>query len=98
MTAAAAYIYPLWELTKEATMEKLKQEHEYYLANKAEIDSQYPGKAIVIKNNTVIGIYSSRIEAVEKTQREHEPGTFLVQICGPEGDTPLVFHSRVAFP
>ena len=60
-------------------------------------DRRYSGKAVVIKDNAVIGVYSSRIEAVEKNQREHEPGTFLVQVCGPEGDTPLVFHSRVAF-
>ena len=78
-------------------MEALKKEYEYYLAHKAELDKQYSGKAIVIKGNAVIGAYPSRIEAVKETQGKHEPGTFLVQLCGPEGDKPLVFHSRVAF-
>lgn len=78
-------------------MNALKQEYEYYLAHKADIDRQYSGKAVVIKGGSVIGAYSSRVEAVKEAQRTHEPGTFLVQICGPEGETPLVFHSRVAF-
>ena len=81
----------------DAAMVTLKQEYEYYLANKTEFACKYPGKAVVIKNNAVIGVYSSRVEAVKRTQAEHDPGTFLVQICGPEGDAPLVFHSRVAF-
>jgi len=80
-----------------ADLDALQQEYEYYLAHKAEFDRQYSGKAVVIKGNTVIGVYSSRVEAVQKTQGEHESGTFLVQICGPEGEKPLVFHSRVAF-
>jgi len=78
-------------------MDTLKQEYAYYLANKAEFDRKYSGKAVVIKNNAIIGVYPSRAEAVQKTQPEHEPGTFLVQLCGPEGEKPLVFHSRVAF-
>jgi hypothetical protein len=78
-------------------MDALKQEYEYYLAHKEELDRQYSGKAIVIKDNAIVGVYASRIEAVQKTQDTHKLGTFLVQICGPEGETPLVFHSRVAF-
>lgn len=78
-------------------MEAVKKEHEYYLSHKAELDRQYSGKAIVIKDNAVIGVYSSRIEAARETQGKYEPGTFLIQLCGPEGEKPLVFHSRVAF-
>jgi hypothetical protein len=78
-------------------MDALKKEYEYYLAHKEELDRQYSGKAIVIKGNVVIGVYSSRVEAFQDAQREHEPGTFLIQICGPEGERPVVFHSRVAF-
>jgi hypothetical protein len=83
--------------TKGEIMDTLKEEYEYYLAHKEELDCQYSGKAVVIKGNAVIGVYSSRVEAFQKTQSEHEPGTFLIQICGPEGEKPLVFHSRVAF-
>ena len=78
-------------------MDALKKEYEYFLAHKEELDRQYAGKAIVIKEGTVIGVYSSRVEAFQKTLPEHAPGTFLIQICGPEGEKPLIFHSRVAF-
>lgn len=78
-------------------MKTLAHEYEYYLTHKADFDSQYPGQAIVLKGNSIIGVYSSRIEAVKETQKNHEAGTFLVQVCGPEGDTPLIFHSRVSF-
>ena len=78
-------------------MDALKQEYQYYLAHKTELDLKYSGKAVVIKADTVIGAYSSRLEAVKETQGKHKLGTFLVQICGPECAVPLVFSSRVSF-
>lgn len=78
-------------------MENLQREYGYYTKNKDQFDREYRGKAIVIKNEEIIGVYANRLEAVQETQKAHEPGTFLVQVCGPEGETPLVFHSRVAF-
>jgi len=50
----------------------------------------------VIKNEGVIGVYDSDIEAIEETSEKHEMGTFLVQKCepGPNSYT-QTFHSRV---
>jgi len=77
----------------------LLNEFEYYLAHQDELVAAHVGKVIVIKNNEVIGEYDSAVEAVEETQKEHELGTFLVQLVSP-GDTDInqVFHTRVAFP
>ena len=76
----------------------LLNEFEYYLAHQDELLSEYAGMYIVIKGNAVIGSYSSALEAVEQTQKEHQLGTFLVQLVSP-GDTDInqVFHTRVAF-
>ena len=58
----------------------------------------YDGKFIVIKDCSVIGVYDSELDAVEKSAEEHELGTFLVQKCesGSESYT-QTYHSRVMF-
>lgn len=76
--------------------EALLHEFEYYLTHQSELVEKYNGKVIVIKDGTVLGVYDSNIEAVTETSKEHELGTFLVQLCQPE--IPIqTFHSRVAF-
>ena len=76
----------------------LEKEFKFFLANQQELVEKYEGKFVVIKNSDILGAYDSEIEAIEKTSREHEPGTFLVQRCeiGTESYT-YTFHSRVAF-
>lgn len=76
----------------------LEKEFNYYLSNQNELVKQYNGKFIVIKNQKVIGAYSSEVEAIETTSREHELGTFLVQKCEPGTESySQTYHSRVAF-
>ena len=75
----------------------LEREFHYYLAHQDELVRQYSGKVLAIKNQTVIGVYDSEAEAVHKTARAHELGTFIVQRCEPGTDAyTQVFHSRVA--
>ncbi len=76
----------------------LEKEFEYYLKNQDDLAKKYNGKYIVIKNQQVIGVFESEIEAVEKTATNHELGTFLVQKCEP-GETSYTqtYHSRVVF-
>jgi len=77
---------------------QLKKEFKYYLDHQDELVRKYAGKFIVIKNCTVIDAYDTELEAIEKTEEEHELGTFLVQKCeaGSESYT-QTYHSRVAF-
>lgn len=77
----------------------LEKEFNYYVKNQAELAKKYNGKYIVIKNQEVIGVFESEIEAVEKTSANHELGTFLVQKCEPGKESyTQTYHSRVVFP
>jgi hypothetical protein len=79
-------------------METLAKEFAYYLAHQDELVERYNGKFIVIKDQNVIGAYGSELDAVQKTAREHELGTFLVQKCEPGSDSyTQMYHSRVTF-
>jgi hypothetical protein len=76
----------------------LQREFEYYLQNQKELVQKYNGKVLVIKGQTVIGVFESDLEAVQRTSEKHELGTFLVQKCDltPESYTQS-YHSRVVF-
>jgi hypothetical protein len=75
----------------------IEQEFEFYQKNKAALISKYPDQYIVIKNAHVIGSYSSRVEALEATQKDHKLGTFLIQHASLTEEPIQRFHSRVAF-
>jgi hypothetical protein len=79
-------------------MASLKENFDYYLANQDELVERYNGKYVVIKDCQVIGVYVNQGPAVRETQKQHELGTFLVQLVRP-GDQAYTqtFHSRVAF-
>jgi hypothetical protein len=76
----------------------LEREFEYFLAHQDELVREYRGKFVVIKGEKVIGVCSSELEAVEKTSKQEELGTFLVQRCEPGNESyTQSFHSRVLF-
>ncbi len=76
----------------------LEKEFEYYLKNQEQLVKKYNGKVLVIKNCTVIGVYDSDQEAIEETTKQHELGTFLVQLCEPgEDSVTQTFNSRAVF-
>ncbi|MFA6992466.1 MAG: hypothetical protein WC269_04285 [Candidatus Gracilibacteria bacterium] len=74
----------------------LEKEFQYFLDHQKELVKQYSGKFIVIKNQEIIGVYTSESEAFTETQKKHELGTFLIQECKPGTDVyTQTFHSRV---
>ena len=76
----------------------LQKEFEYFLAHQQELARQYSGKILVIKDQTIIGVFDSELEAIQETSKTHELGTFLVQKCdSTEESHTQTFHSRVAF-
>lgn len=76
----------------------LKKEFNFYLKNQQKLIKKYNGKIIVIKNQEVIGVFDSEIEAIQKTSINHKLGTFLVQKCEPGKESyTQTYHSRVAF-
>lgn len=76
----------------------LEKEFKYYLNHQDELVKKYNGKFIVIKDSHILGVYDTELEALEKTSKENELGTFLIQKCAPGSDNyTQTFHSRVAF-
>lgn len=58
----------------------------------------YAGKFIVIKNEKVIGVYDSEIEAYTDMVKKEDVGTFLIQECQPGNESyTQTFRTRVVF-
>jgi hypothetical protein len=73
-------------------------EFNWYLAHQEDLLERYNGKYIVIKDKNVIGSYDTSLDALLGAKKEHEQGTFLIQLCTPgEKDYTGTFHSRVVF-
>lgn len=74
----------------------LEKEFKYYLNNQQELLKKYSGRTIVIKNEEVIGVFDSEVDALLETKKNHELGTFLIQKCSPGSmDITETYHSRV---
>lgn len=74
----------------------LENEFKYYLKNQQILVDKYNGQFIVIKNQNVIGVYSSHSKAYSETIKNEELGTFLIQHCLPGTDGySQTFHSQV---
>lgn len=74
----------------------LEKEFKYYLKNQDELLKKFNGRFIVIKDDKVLGDYSSEIEALSETRKSHEVGTFLIQKCTPGNNAYTeTYHSRV---
>ena len=82
---------------KQSNMANLEKEFNYYLEHQEELVKEYSGKFIVLKGHKVLGAFASALEAVEKTTKQHELGTFLVQKCeSGNASYTQTFHSRVS--
>lgn len=86
-------------MTRDKGHEALKREFAYYLENQDAFVKKYNGKVIALKNHKVLGAYSSYIDALVKTTKEHEQGTFMLQRVS-EGDEEytVTIHSPVYSP
>lgn len=80
------------------TYSELEKEFAFYVANQKELVAKYDGRFLLIKGNEVVGDYATLIEALTEGESRYEPGTFLVQECGPGRENyTQTFHSQVAF-
>jgi len=76
----------------------LDKEFKYYIDNQEELVNKHKGKFLVIKDQSVIGVYNSEIEAYSETVKIHELGTFLIQECQPGDENyTQTFRTRVIF-
>jgi|KBSSwiS6_1023812.scaffolds.fasta_scaffold01543_2 hypothetical protein len=59
----------------------LEKEFQYFLDNQNDLFKQFPDQYIAIKDQKVIGVYDSEIDAYFETQEQHKLGSFLIQFC-----------------
>jgi hypothetical protein len=60
-----------------------KTELDYFKANQDELVKKYLGKVLVIKGNSIIGVYGNALEAYLEAQKKNKLGTFMIQPCRP---------------
>jgi hypothetical protein len=76
----------------------LDKEFKYYLANKEDLIKKHLGKYLVIRNETIEGVFDNEIDAYSFGTSRFELGTFLIQQCLPGDENyTQTFHSRVIF-
>ena len=79
-----------------AVEDRLQKEFQFYRDHQDEMVEQYDGKVIVIKGGVVLGAYNGEGDALRKTIKSHEPGSFLIQkVSEGSKDYTRKFRSRV---
>lgn len=77
--------------------EQLKKDFQFYKDHQNDLVKEYKGKYVVIKNQQVVGVYNTEIEAYEEAQKKYELGSFLIQLVEEgEGNYSQTFYSRVS--
>lgn len=76
----------------------LDKQLQYYISNQTELVKKYKGKFLVIKDEAIVGVYDSEIEAYTESVKKYRLGTFLIQEAqtGDENYT-QTFRTRVIF-
>ena len=73
----------------------MDKEYKYYMDNQKKFLEKYSGKVIVIKDESVVGVYDDEPSAYQDAISKFELGTFLIQRCVSEKEGIQTFHSRV---
>lgn len=58
-------------------------ELEYFVANQSELVNKYNGKTLVLRGQSVAGVYDSKLEAYLAARDQFGPGNFMLQPCEP---------------
>jgi hypothetical protein len=70
----------------------------FFIAHQAELVKKYRNKYLVLKGESLLGVYDSPIEALVETKKHHELGTFMIQPClpGPEAYTVTITSTSIS--
>ena len=79
---------------------KIKENAEWYDANREELLSKYRGRYVAISDGRVWGDYGEQVEGIKAMLGSgHEAGTFIVHHCIPrEEEVPFICHSGLRCP
>jgi hypothetical protein len=74
------------------------KELDFFRRNQTSLLKQYQGKVLVIRENNIVGVYPTMIEAYKDATRKYELGTFMLQKCepGPEAYTVTINSNGIA--
>lgn len=76
-------------------MKDLTKEFAYFNSNLDFFKQEYLGKHIVIKNEKVLGVYNNFDEAMEKTCKTEEVGTFLIQKVNKNPEAYTIYYNTI---
>jgi hypothetical protein len=73
------------------------EELDFFKSHQDELVREHEGKVLVIKGQSVIGVYPDVLVAYLEAQKEHSIGTFMLQPCeaGPEAYTVTISSTRL---
>lgn len=76
----------------------LKDLYLWYIENQKELSKKYEGKYLVIKDNSVVDVFSDKQKALDEASNKYGLGNFIIQLCSTEEDSyTQTYHSRVIF-
>ena len=62
-------------------MQQQEADYQWFLENYQQLYEKYGVAYLVIKNRTVLGVYSSYAEALHETEKTEPIGSFIIQFC-----------------
>lgn len=62
------------------------QELNFFVKNQERLVKEYPGKALAIKGEDILGVYDSPLEAYLEMQSKQQLGSVMIQVCTPGPD------------
>lgn len=64
----------------------LEKELQFFINNQERLVKEHRGKTLVIKDEAVVGVYDTTLEAYTEAMKKYEPGTFMIQPCNEGSD------------
>jgi len=69
----------------------MKDDFAYFIENVTALYEQYGPSFVAIKNEHILGVFSTLEDAVSETAKSHMLGSFIVQLCAKNPES-LVAH------
>ncbi len=69
--------------TDSETTDCLEREFSFFLANQEPLVAKYRGRVVVIRDQQVVSVHDSVLEAYLASEKRFAAGTFFIQPCEP---------------
>lgn len=58
-----------------------EKELQYFIANQDRLVRKHRGKTLVLKDESVVGVYNSPLDAYLDAEKKYERGSYMIQPC-----------------